>query len=196
MSLWQRPNGPASIAANSAGQSALNVQASLAAIAPASIVLTAATEAVVTHPQNPLVAFTLPLSPNQGLEQVSFDVVISGFITTTSTSNVTIKCYSGTSLTVGSDTLLASSGALAQNTASAPYELHLHLVYDSVSGKMGGWFEGVLNNLLIARTIISNVITGIKDSNNPVANFLVSATSSGALVPTPTTVMIKNFTAG
>lgn len=196
MSIWQRPNGPTSIAANSAAQSGLNVQASLAGLFPATLVLTSTTETIMPHPQNAAIAFALPLSPNEGNEQIAWDLEVSGYIITTNTTNVTVKVYSGTSLTVGSDTQLATSGAIAQNTASAPFEMHLHCVYDSVSGKMGGYFEGFINNTLVAKAALSNVITGIKDSNNPVATFLISFTSSAAAGGNATTCVVKNFTAG
>lgn len=196
MSLWQRPNGPQTIAASASNQAGLNAQAAQQALMPATLSLISSTETVVPHPQNSAIPFSLPLVGNEENEQVPFDLVISGFITTTNTTNVTLKLYSGTSLTVGSDTLLGTSGAIAQNTSSAPFEIHAHFVYDSVSGKLTGWIEGILNNSLIARVAISTVITGIKDSNSPVATFVVSATSSAAAGGNATTVTIKNFSVG
>jgi hypothetical protein len=196
MSLWQRPNGIGTIAASSSSQAGLSQQITLNPLFPMTLSLSSTAETVLPHPQNSSIACVCPLAPNEGNEQVAFDVEISGYITTTSTTNVTLKVYSGSSLTVGSDTQLATSGAIAQNSASAPFEIHLHCVYDSVSGKMGGYFEGFINNSLIARAALSNVITGIKDTNNPVVGFLISGTSSGADGTHLTTVVIKNFTAG
>jgi hypothetical protein len=196
MSLWQRPNGPQSIAANSAAQSALNSQASLAALIPAVLVLPGTTETVVPNPQNSTIALILPITANQGLEQIPWDLVVSGFITTTNSSNITCKIYSGTSLTVGSDTAVATSGAIAVNTVSAPFFMRLYVIYDSVSGKLQGSFEGMINNVLVAKTALSNVVTGIKDTNNPVLSFVVSFTSSAATALLPATITVKNFTAG
>lgn len=196
MSLWQRPNGPASIAANSSAQSALNAAGSLAALVPGVLVLSATAEAIAANPQNSTIALILPLSANQGLEQIPFDLVVSGYITTTNNGNITLKVYSGTSLTPGSNTQVATSGAIAVNTTSAPFFIRLQLIYDSVSGKLNGWFEGTLNNSLITKAAISNVITGIKDSTNPVLSFVLSGTSSAATALLPATITVKNFTAG
>lgn len=196
MALWTRPNGPQSTAFTTS-QAGLNQQAALgAAVQPATLVLTAATEAVVPHPQNPSIAYVCSLSPSEGNEAVPFDLVVSGYVTTTNTTNVTLKLYSGTSLTVASDVALAASAATAQNTASAPFEIHAHLLYDSVSGKLTGWFDGLVNNTLITKAALSNIVTGIKDTNNPVANFVLSATSSAAASGFATTVVVKNFTVG
>jgi hypothetical protein len=194
--LWQRPNGPQTIAAQPAAQAPLNVQFALAPMAPAVLVLSAVTEAVFAHPQNPAIPYSLPLSPNEGNEQTPFDLIVSGYITTGQSTNVTLKVYSGTSFTVGSDVVLATSGAIAVNSTSAPFEIHLHMIYDSVSGKLTGWFDGTVNNNLITKAALSTVVTGIKDSNNPVVNFLISGTSSAATAPLPTTITVRNFSAG
>ena len=196
MSLWQRPNGPQSIAASPTSQAGLNVQGAPVAMPPATLVLGGTTETVVAHPQNSAIAYVCILSPNQGNEQVPFDLVASGYVTTTNTTNITIKIYSGTSLTVGSDTLLGASSAVAVNTAKCPWEVHLHLIYDSVSGKMQGYIEGLLNNTLITKAAISATLTGINDLNNPVANFVISCTSSASTGPLPATFVVKNFTVG
>jgi len=196
MSLWQRPNGPASIAASPSNQSGLNQQAVLASIVPGTLVLTGTVETVVPHPQNPAIPYICAVAPNEGNEAVPFDVVASGYVTTTVAGTVTLKIYSGTSFTVANDKLLGASAAVTQNNASAPFEIHLHLLYDSVSGQLTGYVEGLVNNTLITKAAISNVISGVKDTSNPVVNLLLSATSSAAAGATPTTVVIKNFTAG
>jgi hypothetical protein len=196
MSLCNRPNGPVSIAASSTGQATLSTQTGQPPVFPQTIVLSGTVETVIPHPQQAAAPWLIPVPGNEGNEQVGWDLYVSGYIVTTNTTNVTIKVYSGTSLTVGSDTQLATSGAIAQNTLSAPFEMHLHFVYDSVSGKMGGYFEGFINNTLVAKAALSNVVTGLKDSISPVLNLLLSATSSAASGPNPTTVVVKNFTAG
>jgi hypothetical protein len=194
--LWQRPNGPQTIAAQPAAQAPLNQQFALAPMLPVSLVLSGVVEAVVPHPQNSAIPFSLPLSPNEGNEGSPFDLTVSGYINTGQSTNVTLKVYSGTSFTVGSDVLLATSGAIAVNSTSAPFEIHLHMIYDSVSGKLNGYFEGVVNNTLVAKAALSTVVTGIKDSNNPVVNFLISGTSSAATAPLPTTITVRTFSAG
>jgi hypothetical protein len=54
----------------------------------------------------------------------------------------------------------------------------------------------MINNVLVAKTALSNVVTGIKDTNNPVLSFVVSFTSSAATALLPATITVKNFTAG
>lgn len=197
MSLWDRPNGPQTIAASSSAQAGLNVQAALAAILPATLILTATAEVVVPNPENTAIALVVPLPPNQpSLEQTLFNIVASGYITTTNSTNVTVKLYQGTSLTVGSDNALGTSGAIAQNTASAPWALKAEAIYDSVSGKLTGSVRFLVNNTLVAEAAFTTVVTGISNTKNPVANFLVSFTSSAAAGGTPTTCVVTKFTAG
>lgn len=195
-SLWDRPNGPQSIAANSAAQSALNVQAALAASQPATLILSAAAEVVVPNPQNATLPFICPLSGNQGNEQTMIDLVASGIVNTGQATNVTLKLYSGVSLTIGSDSLLGSSGAIAVNTTTTPWRCHAELIYDSVSGKLHGDVEWLLNNTLVAKAAVSTVVTGLKDTNALVASFVLSAISSAATAPLPTTVTVRKFCVG
>lgn len=197
MSLWDRPNGPQTIAASSSAQAGLNVQASLAALFPAILALIATAEVVVPNPENVAIALICPLPPNQpSLEQTLFNVIASGYLTTTNSTNVTLKLYQGTSLTPGSDNLLGTSGAIAQNTASAPWAIKAELLYDSVSGKLTGSIRFLLNNSFVAEVAVSTVVTGISNLKNPVANFLISATSSAAAGGNPTTVVVTKFSAG
>lgn len=195
-SLWDRPNGPQSIAASPTNQSGLNAQSSLNPIQPATLVLSAAAEVVVPHPQNPAIAFVLPLVGSQGDEQTMIDLIASGIVTTGQATNVTLKLYSGTSLTLGSDSILGSSGAIAVNSTTCPWRCHGELIYDSVSGKLHGVVEWLLNNTLVVKTALSTVITGLKDLNSPVANFVLSGTSSAATGPLPTTISVKKFCIG
>jgi hypothetical protein len=197
MSLWDRTFGPQSIAASSTSQAGLNLQAALAALFPATLSVTAATEAVIPNPENVAIPFICPLRPNEpSLEQTLFNVVASGYITTANSTNVTVKLYSGTSLTVGSDTLLGSSGAIAQNTASAPWALLANLIFDSVSGKLQGSIKFWVNNTMVAEVAVSNVVTGLKNTANPIANFLLSLTSSAAAGGSATLINVNKFSAG
>ena len=197
MSLWDRPYGPQNGAANSAAQTSLNQQAQGTPVLPAQLNLTSSSEAVLMNPSESSAPLLVQLPPNlPSAEQTPIDVVISGYIKTTATGTVELKVYEGTSATVGSDTKIADSGAVTQNTATAPFMFYMRLVYDSVSGKMGGWFEGVINNTLIARTALSNVVSGLSNAATPVLSLLLSATSSGATSGDPTTVNVEKFSIG
>jgi hypothetical protein len=112
------------------------------------------------------------------LEQRKFSLQTSGYIVTGGTTNVTLKLYSGTSATPGSNTLLGSSSTVAQNSAKAPFWIQADLIFDSVSGKLTGKVEFFINNTLVAAVAVSNVIAGVSSANNPVASFGLSFTCS------------------
>lgn len=196
MSLWKRNFGPKTIAASSSSQSGLNAQAALPALFPATLVLNSNSEAVVPHPENSSIAFVLPLPGNKGNEQIPINLVASGYVKTTSTTNITSKLLSGTSLTVGSDTSLGASTATAVNSTSCPWKIKAELIYDSVSGKLTGEIEHFINNSITAKAAVANVVTGISDTADPVASFVLSFTSSGADATHLTTVNVQNFTIG
>jgi len=162
---------------------------------PATQTVASSTETVIVDPQNTSAALIVSVPPNR-FEQIPFDLVISGYLKTTSSTNLTLKVYSGTSTTVGSNTKIADSSTVAQNSASAPFEVRLHLLYDTVSGKLTGFSEFLINNTLVAKTALAAVVTGLNNVNNPVANFVFSLTSSGADGTHLTTINVANFTLG
>lgn len=141
----------------------------------------------------------LALPPGGPCEQEGFEVVFSGFITTTQSATVTFKLYVGASSTIGSNTLLTSfgaSGAIA--TTTVPFELRLRLVYDSVSGKLTGTMDGMIGPTVIARASCSGAVPLASSLNNagtstggPVVLFTLTATFSAAA--TPNTVNLKDF---
>jgi hypothetical protein len=180
MALLDRPYGPVTGNPSGLGVVAQNTLGATVAPLPALQTFNTTTETVVVNPTNTTLALTVSIEPNTNLEQVPFDLNISGYITTGASMTVTAKLYSGTSTTVASDTLLGSSGAITQNSSSAPFAISAKLIFDSVSGKLTGTVKFLLNNTLVAEAAISNVITGIKNSNTPVASFLASFTFSVA----------------
>jgi hypothetical protein len=197
MPLYDRPQAPVARAANSATQSALNTQASIAPELPAQLSVVSATETVVPSPNNATVPLQATLNPNTANEQNVLTLAASGYIKTLNTTNVTVKVYSGTSLTVGSDTLLGSSGAIAVNTATCPWMLLAHLVYDSVSGKLQGSIKFWLNNTFVAEVAISNTLTGISNLTAlAVASFVLSFTSSAAAGGSASLLNVQHFSVG
>lgn len=198
MALSDRPNIPPTLAASASTQSGLNVQAVIAPPLPATLTLSGATAGVVLNPQNPTLALVLPLSPNQGLEATAFDLWASGTVTTTvgGPNNITGKLAAGTSTTDGSNTALSSSTATAVNNVAANWRLHAELLYDSVSGKLTGTAEWLINNIITAKAALAAALTGVNDNSNPVANFVLSFTSSAAAGGTPTTVKVSKFSVG
>lgn len=172
--------GPSIATPSPATPTAINVQAGSGIVPlPAALVTgTSTSEAMVPNPATPTKPLLVQIPAGTELEQKQFQIKASGYITTGGTTNVTIKLYSGTSLTPGSNTLLGSSGAIAQNSASAPWFLSGDLIFDSVSGKLTGTIQFFVNGTLVASVAVSNTITGISYNNNPVASFGLSFTCS------------------
>ena len=168
----------ANVPQSTTGLVAANTYGANVAALPASQIVTTTTESVMTagSPQTNTQPLVLAIPPGGPLEQRPFDVVVSGEITTGASSTVNVKLYSGTSATVNSDTLLGASGAITAFNGKTAWYLKATLIYDSISGKMSGTIKFLINNVLVAETAISNVITGINNANNPVANFLASIT--------------------
>ena len=119
--------------------------------------------------------------------------------------NVTIKLYEGSSETIGSNTLLGSSGAIAQASLTESFWVHARLIFDSVSGILAGDIEFYVNKTKVASVTLSNFPTGFLNQGNPSANpptvavlptFTLTFTSSGAAGGTLTTVNIQKFSVG
>ena len=131
---------------------------------------------MILNPASSTLPLQLQIPPSGPLEQRPFDVVASGYLNIGTSSTFTLKFYSGTSTTVGSDTLLSSSGAITGFAGKAPFYMRATLIYDSVSGKLQGSVKFMINNTLVAEAAVSNVVTGVNNNNLPVLNFLLSCT--------------------
>lgn len=194
MPLSDRPYGPVSGAASVANQTGNNVSAALAGPLPATQAITATAETLILNPENLAVALSIGIPPNTALEQSVFDLFASGYIKTTAAGNVTLKLYSGTVIAGGS--LLGTSGAIAQATATSPFYVKARLIYDSVSGTLVGSVQFYVNKTLVAEATLSNFPANVSNLSNPVAQFCLSITSSGAGAGTPTTINVQKFTVG
>jgi hypothetical protein len=172
--------GPSIATPSPATPTSLNVQAGSGVIPlPAPLVTgTSTAEAMVPNPATPTLPILAQIPSDSPLAGKCFDLQISGYIVGGGTTNVTVKVYSGTSATPGSNTLLGSSGAVAQNSATAPFFAQAKLIYDLVSGKLAGTITFMINNTVVASVAISNVITGLLNTANPIASFGVSVTFS------------------
>lgn len=138
-------------------------------------VLTTA-ETVIGDPGVPTLPLLCQIPPGGPLEQEEFQVVGSGWFNLGTSSTVTMKLYSGNSLTPGSNTLLLTSGAITAFAGKANWKFVARLIYDSNSGKLTGTVEFLINNVLVAAAVVTNVVTGINNVNNPVASFCFSVT--------------------
>ena len=183
MALSQRPYGPSSgIPSGLNATTENNVTVNNSAL-PATIGGTAAgtTETVVPNGATSSVALVAAIPGKSGLEQIPFKIQASGYCKVNATTTTfTIKLYSGTSLTVASNTLLKSSGAITPNETSFPWFLEGTAIYDSNSGRMGGIITFCIDNQLVATAAFANVVASISDSNNPVLSFALTGTFSAS----------------
>lgn len=110
----------------------------------------ATTETTVAK-QGDATAPCLVYMPASGkLDGQKFRVNARGRMTGGTTTNVTIALYKGTSLTVGSNTKIATSAATACNSASGNFELSWEGVYDSTSARVQARMQGLNNGTAIA----------------------------------------------
>ena len=192
MSPSTRQFGPSG-APGTAGLLAQNVAGATAGVLPATQIVTVNTETVILNPAlaSSTQALVLSIPPGTIVEQQPFDVWASGYLSTGASSTVTIKLYNGTSTTVGSDTLLGSSGAITAFSGKCPWYLKATLIFDSVSGKLQGTIKFMVNNSLVAEAAVSNVVTGLSNTANPVTSFVLSVTFGTANANN--TISVKDF---
>ena len=196
MALLDRPYGPSS--GNPSGLSVIaqDVQGEGPGPLPALQVISSTAETLIVNPANTALVLTVQIPPNTELEQTLFDLIASGYIKTTNTTNITLKLYSGAAIVSGN--LLKSSGAIAQNTLTLAFYVKGNLIYDSVSGILAGTVKFYLAETLVAEATLANFVTGINNAANPgpVAEFCLSITSSAATALLPTTINVQKFSAG
>jgi hypothetical protein len=162
------------------GVPAINVQAQTGVIPlPATLTTgTSTAEAMVPNPATPTKALLVQVPSNSNLEQRAFELEITGYIITGGTTNITLKVYGSiTSTVTTSSTLLGSSGAVAQNNVKAPFWAHAKLIFDSISGKLNGTIDFLINNTVVASVAIT-AVTGVSDTANPVLSLGMSITAS------------------
>lgn len=195
MALSQRPFGPGPNLPNVQSTIAQSTQGEGPGPLPALQTVSTTAETLIVNPAAPTLALSCAVPPNTNIEQVPFDINWSGYVTTKATGNITLKVYSGTTL---SGTLLGSSGAIAGPTSggSFPFWASAKLIFDSVSGKLDGKIEFFVNHTLVAAVAVSNTITGVANTNDPVAQFCASVTSSGADGTHLTTINTQNLSCG
>lgn len=196
MALSDRPYG--ALPGNPSGLNVIaqDVQGEGPGILPATLVVTSATEAKVLSPQNATIALSCAIPPNTGLEQTEFDVYASGVLETTTSGTLALGLYADDLTTVTAGNLLHKTASATTQNGKAPWGLHAKLQYDSVSGKCTGVCGMNINNVIDPEIAITNVPTGVSNTNDPVIQFSLSLTSSAALTATPTTLIVNKFSCG
>lgn len=169
-------------APGTAGLLALNTAGGALPVLPASMTIAGTTETVITNPSlaSATQALVLSIPQNTIIDGKPFELVASGLLNHGASSTVTLKVYSGTSTTVGSDTSIATSGAITAFSGKSNFWVKLKLVFDSTSGKLNGTYQFMVNNVLVAEAALSAVVTGITATAGvagaPAANFVMSVT--------------------
>lgn len=95
------------------------------------------------------------------LKNKRFRVKAGGRVTGGTTTNFTAKLYYGTSATIGSNTNIATSGALAVNSTSGNWYLEAEIAHDETSDKLQGLLKGHVNATAVAQAILTNAPTGV-----------------------------------
>ena len=163
----------------------LNQRATNAAPLPAQQLVPLAAETVVLNPAVSTPAVPVPLiltiPSNSIIEGQPFEILVSGDVFVGgATPTALLKLYSGTSMTLGNNQLLAATTAAAQPTSNSPFYLRATLIGDSGAGKIMGSFKSMIGGVLGAEAAIAAPITGVNFKNNPVANFLLTVTPGNA----------------
>src|ERR1700761_1209162 len=117
----------------------------------------------------------LTIPSDSQIEGQAWDMEWSGRFVTGATMTATFKLYYGNSATPGSNTLLGTTGAVNQNSATSPFILRArNCIFDSVSGKLEGIFEALVNGTIVAAAAFSTILTGLNGQNDPVVSFCLS----------------------
>lgn len=89
----------------------------------------------------------------------AFKLRVVGKVTTGATCNVTVAIQLGSTSTVTSGNTVATTGAIAVNTASANFFLECVCLWDGVTGKIQGVINpGQVNNSLVSAAALTNAV--------------------------------------
>lgn len=120
----------------------------------------------------------LPLPSNNSLANKSFRVRIYGHCSTTTNTTLTLNTYFGLSQTIGSNTIIFTSGAQTVNNINSNFNFWLDMTWDSTSQSINGWSAGQLaNNVLGPNTLLNVPVKA--DPNRDSNSFLQSGPTYG-----------------
>lgn len=106
-----------------------------------------------------------------------FKVRCGGRATTGAATNVTIKLYYGTSATIGSNSVIFSSGAVAVNTTSVNWWLEADVAFDATALILQGLGKGAVNATAVAQAA-TTAVSSLTASGE--CGFTVTATLSAS----------------
>lgn len=118
------------------------------------------------------------------LKNRPFVIRLAGRVTGGGTTNFTAQLYLGNTTSATTNAKLATTGAIAVNSSSGNFLLETKCMWDSTSGKIGGYFEGYVNATAVAQVINSTLPTSVDLSTE--ANLNVAAATTNAITCTGT----------
>lgn len=125
--------------------------------------------------------FILKAPGSDALKNKPIRVKAWGRVTGGTTVNFTAKIDVGSSATIGSNTTIADSGAIAVNSVSGSWLLVAEGVWDATSNKFQGKYHGYVNGTAKTDTIFADVTTpGADPSDEDGLAFTVTGTFSGS----------------
>jgi hypothetical protein len=101
-----------------------------------------------------------------------------GSVTGGTTTNFTAVLYSGTSATLGSNTAIETTGAVAVNSISSNWFIEADICVDAVSNEMHGLGRTNLDDTVTAEASLTNSPTSIDIDSDTEYGFVVSWTFS------------------
>lgn len=127
------------------------------------------------------VLVTLPFEGSNQNNKRPFTIRVWGRGATSGASNVTVKLYYGGSTTIGSNTNIASSGAVAWgSTVTSNFYLEAFCLVDSTSKILNGLLKGWISATAVAQAFLTNAATAV----DPSLEITPSATATAASVTT------------
>jgi len=173
------PQGP-SVGGQPATVIPINTKAVNAAVLPCTFPCTAAAEAILANPAVPGSALCLAIPSKSMMEGTPFQVLISGvYNQQVASGTMGFSLYMGSSLTPGSNTLIKAVAPVTF-TGTAPFFIRAELIGDSVCGKIVGTVKSLVNLTIGAEAAIAAALAVPNWANDPVVQFVLSCTPSGA----------------
>ena len=138
--------------------------------------------AVLTVATGAELSSTTSASTSFGVNQdgIPFKIKISGKVTTGASCNVTVAIQQGSSTTVTSGNTIATTGAVAVNTASANFLLEAVCVWDNVTQKIMGYQTGQINNSLVSLAALTNAVAITSQSSLQFVPVITFSATTGA----------------
>jgi len=120
----------------------------------------------------------------------AFKLRISGKVTTGASCNVTVAIQQGNTTTVTAGNTVATTGALAVNTASGNFQLECTCIWDSVGQKIQGVInESWVNATAVATAVVTNQVAVTAQSSLTFVPVITFSATTGA------TMTISEFVA-